>query len=94
MSTPEPMPRDFGLRWILWWGWCNAISILTTFQAVLAAVTLDPSLLPHDLVHYAMIANCVLTIVIAQTKKNSPPPPPPVQGQAYSTLIKQPKETA
>jgi hypothetical protein len=71
----EPMPRDFGWRWVLWMAWCNAISILATLQAVFAAITLDPTLLPHDVVHWIQIASLILLVIIAQLKKYNPPPP-------------------
>ena len=80
MSDPAPqMPRDFGWRWIAWIAWCNAISILSTSQAIFAALALDSdSFSPHAIRGY-MIANAVLTVIVSQIKKNRPPGPPPLQ---------------
>ena len=82
MSTPSPGPSYFGLRYILWLAWCNAITLLAVAQAALASVMLvsddgaDP-LFTHAQFRYIILANAILTAVVAQTKKSNPPPPSP-----------------
>jgi hypothetical protein len=90
MNTPaEDMPRDFGIRYILWVCWSNAITILMTLQGVFAAVLLvaendtskDP-LLPHTWVRWIVLGNAILTGVVAQIKRSNPPGPPPTKTPA------------
>jgi len=70
-----PIPTNFGPRYIAWWMWCNAISLLASIQAVFAGITLDPTLVDHQTFHVISICNLALIIVIAQVKKSNPPPP-------------------
>ena len=80
MNDPiPPMPLNFGLRYVLWIAWSNALTILMTLQAVFTMVTLDPTLVDHAVAHYCLVASCVLGIVIAQLKRNNPPGPPPTK---------------
>lgn len=79
MNQPDPVPRDFGWRYVAWFAWDNAVSILSTMQAVFQAVTLDPTLVSHNTVHWLSIGNLVLIVLIAQIKKNSPHSPPPLK---------------
>ena len=93
MSTPDPpMPRDFGLRYMIWIAWTNKLTILMALQALFTAVTLDPTLVNHQVAHWCLIVANVLGIVGAQYSRRNPIPPPPVQGQPISTIIKPPKE--
>ena len=78
MST-EPMPRDFGVRYVLWFAWCNAISILSIIQGSFAAAALMTDLFSHTTIRVYMVCNAVLSLIIAQVKRNSPPPPPPLK---------------
>jgi hypothetical protein len=79
----DPMPSDFGWKYMVWtawsglvyilkWAWANAITILMLVQGVLATLTLDPTLIPHDTFHYILIANAVLCAVLAQIKRPHP----------------------
>ena len=84
MNSPDPIPRDFGWRYILWMIWSNAITILAALQGIFASVLLvsdDPTnpMLPHTWVRWIVLGNAILTGVIAQVKRNSPPSPPPTQ---------------
>lgn len=77
--SDEPMPRDFGWRYILWALWSNAITALSILQGSFAAVLLavdDPSnpALSHNAVRWIVLGNAVLTGVLAQIKRNNPPP--------------------
>ena len=74
-----PLPPDFGLRYVLWFIWCNAITGLMIVQAIFASITLDPTLVPHNIFHYILLGNACLCAIIAQVKRNNPPPPPPLQ---------------
>jgi hypothetical protein len=85
MNNPDPVPRDFGWRYIAWMAWCNAITILAVLQGALASVLLavDDSaknpLLTHNEFRLVILGNAVLTGLIAQVKRNKPPGPPPVK---------------
>lgn len=80
-----PMPRDFGFRYIAWVMWCNAITGLQVIQTVTATVLLasDPTdphpLIPHMVLKSIVLANAVLSAVIAVVKRNFPPGPPPTK---------------
>lgn len=79
MSTPDPVPAYFSCRYVGWFLWSNAITGLMIVQGVFAALTLDPTLIPHDVFHWLLIGNAVLTGVIAQVKANRSPGPPPTK---------------
>jgi hypothetical protein len=68
------IPRDFGWRYILWWIWSNAITVLMIVQAAFATLTLDPTLIPHNVFHWLLVTNAVLCAILAQIKRNNPPP--------------------
>lgn len=67
-------PAWFGWRFVWWWLWGNAITVLMIVQAAISTLTLDPTLIPHDAFHYLLITNAVLCAILAQIKRNSPPP--------------------
>ena len=73
MSSTDPVPSYFSFRYIAWVAWSNAITIMAMLQAIFQAITLDPTLLPHEVVHWATIVSLILTIIVAQMKKNNPP---------------------
>ena len=75
-----PIPSNWGWRYLTWFIWCNAISILGTLQAVFTAITLDPTLVSHTAFHVISICNLVALVIIAQVKKNYPPSAPPTKG--------------
>lgn len=82
--SDEPMPRDFGWRYVLWALWCNSITALAIIQSALAAVLLvaddGPNpLIPHTAYRWIVLGNAIFTGVIAQIKRNNPPPPPPTK---------------
>lgn len=79
----EPMPGDFGWKYVLWtvwlgwiyfwkWVWSQAITILMVVQGTLAAITLDPTLIPHETFHWLLLGNAVLCAVLAQIKRTHP----------------------
>ena len=74
-----PMPRDFGWRYVWWFLWCNAITLLATAQGCFAALALMSDMFSHTTIRIYMAANAVLSILIAQIKKNNPPPPAPLK---------------
>ena len=80
MNNPDPVPTYFNLRYVLWFLWSNAITELMIVQVAVTAITLDPTIVSHNMFHYALIANAVLAAVVAQVKKNNPPSPPPTKG--------------
>ena len=71
MPMPQ-MPKDFSFRYVLWFVWCNMVSALAMAQGVLAALTLDPTLMSHDVFHWISLANAVLILVLAQIKRTGP----------------------
>jgi len=85
MNEPTPsIPRDFGWRYIGWAIWSNAVTILAILQGVAASVLLvadDPNnpMLSHNGFRYIMLANAILTGLVAQIKRNRPPGPPPTK---------------
>ena len=79
VSRSREVPRDFGWRFVLWAAWTNAITILATFQGVVAALMVDKEIFTHDTFRYLVIGNAVLTATIAQIKANKPPGPPPLK---------------
>jgi hypothetical protein len=69
-----PIPSNFGVRYVMWFLWCNAITALMITQAAFATLTLDPTLIPHNLTHWMLVGNAVLCAALAQIKRNTPPP--------------------
>ncbi len=83
MNQPDPVPpvpSNFGPRYVAWWLWCNAITILQSAQGVFAGLALASDMFSHNTVRVYMVTNAVLSIIIAQVKKNNPPSPPPTKG--------------
>ena len=68
------VPASFGARYIAWAIWSNAITLLMIVQAILATLTLDPTIMPHDEFHWLLVANAVLCAILAQIKRNTTPP--------------------
>jgi hypothetical protein len=67
-----PVPANFSFKYVMWFIWCNAVTILTTIQGVLAAITLDPTTIDHNVYHWIVISNAVLVVVLAQITRNKP----------------------
>jgi hypothetical protein len=82
MSQPDPVPRDFGWRYIAWLAWTNAVTILMVIQGVFATLALASDMFSHNTVRVYMVASAVLSAVVAQIKRNAPPPPPPTKDLA------------
>ena len=87
MNQPDPVPSNFGFRYVAWFIWLNSITALAILQGALASVMLladDSStnpLLSHTTWRMIVLANAILTGIIAQVKKNNPPSaPPPTKG--------------
>ena len=76
--TEDPIPRDFGWRYGLWFLWSNMLTILLTAQAIFLQLTLD-STLSRATIHWLLTGVNCLGLVIAQIKANRPPSPPPVK---------------
>lgn len=92
-DDPLPdIPPNFGFRYILWaawwnfyrgtgfvltFAWRNAITILSILSAIFAAITLDPTVVAHDVFHYILIGQMVLTAILAQIKRSPSAPLPP-----------------
>jgi hypothetical protein len=74
----SPVPTYFGWRYILWVIWSQAITGLMTLQAIFAALTLDPDLVPHNVFHWILIGNAVLCVAVAQIKRGNPVPDRPI----------------
>lgn len=72
--TEDPIPRDFGWRYGLWFLWSNMLTILLTAQAIFLQLTLD-STLSRATIHWLLTGVNCLGIVIAQIKANRPPSP-------------------
>jgi hypothetical protein len=66
------MPANFGWRYVLWFTWSHAITVLMVLQAIFATLTLDPTLVSHDVFHWLLITNAVLCAVLAQVKRDNP----------------------
>jgi len=92
LDGPPPIPTNFGLRyilWVAWWNfyrgtgitlsfiWAHAITILSIISAIFAAITLDPTVVDHDVFHYILIGQMVLTAILAQINRRPSPPIPP-----------------
>lgn len=76
MDEP-PIPANFGVKYVLWFLWCHAITVLMIVQAVLSAITLDPTLVSHEIFHWILIGNAVLCAVLAQINRKNPLAQPP-----------------
>lgn len=81
MNNPDPVPRDWGWRYITWLIWCNAITILAVAQGVFATLALASDMFSHTTIRVYMVANAILSALIAQIKRNNPPSPPPTKAQ-------------
>lgn len=83
--TDDPMPRDFGWRYVGWFLWSNAITGLAILQTATATILVasdpaDPNpLIPHMVLKAIVLANAVLSGIIAQVKRYNPPGPPPTK---------------
>ncbi len=71
---PDPVPTYFGFRFVMWWLWSNAITGLMILQAAFTALTLDPTLVPHETFHWILLGNSVLCAIVAQVKLTNPTP--------------------
>src|SRR5271169_4460209 len=65
-------PSYFGWRYIWWIIWSKAITILMIVQAAFTTLTLDPTLVPHNVFHWLLIANAMMVAVLAQIKREVP----------------------
>jgi hypothetical protein len=78
------MPSNFGLGYALrvtgWWLFCNPITVLASLQGIFQAITLDPTIVSHDAIHWISILNLALIVIIAQIRKGNTLPPPPSKG--------------
>jgi hypothetical protein len=72
--TKSGPPAGFGWKWVFWWIWKNAITVLMVVQFAVSAVTLDPTVLPPTVFHWTLIVNSVLCFILAQIKRDHPPP--------------------
>ena len=77
MNEPIPdVPKNFGIKyvaWVLcWFLWSNAISVLSVLGAVFTAITLDPTMVSHDVFHYILLGNFALTAILAQINRKRP----------------------
>jgi hypothetical protein len=70
----DPVPSYFGVRYVLWFLWSNAITMLMLVQGAFTALTLDPTLVSHTTFHWLLIGNAVICAALAQIKRNNPPP--------------------
>jgi hypothetical protein len=74
---PKPMPLDFGWKYVWWVAWSNAITILAIAQGTFATMALASDMFSHNTVRIYMVANAVMSAIIAQVKRNLPPGPHP-----------------
>lgn len=59
---------------IAWWAvWSNFITILASIQAIIATLMLNAEIFDHHTFRLMVIANAVLTAIVAQVKRNNPP---------------------
>ena len=86
MPMPQ-MPKEFSFKYVMWVLWCNAVTVLVTIQGVLAAITLDPTLMSHVIFHWVSIGNALLVIVLAQIERRGPK----VEDQDSAPLVQQPE---
>ena len=54
--------------------WSKAITILMIVQAAFTTLTLDPTLVPHNVFHWLLIINAVLVAILAQIRRDMPTP--------------------
>jgi hypothetical protein len=84
-GEPDPVPSYFGLRYIMWFLWCNAITLLSAVQLGVAALLLlatdDHALFTKTQFIWIAGSNAFLTGAIAVIKKNNPPSSAPTKGQ-------------
>ena len=74
----DPVPAYFSVRYVLWFMWSNAITLLMTLQTIVSALTLDQSLFPDKVLHWMLIANAALVATLANIRRNGPPPSRPL----------------
>ena len=74
-----PIPTNFGIKYIvvniLWWCWCNAVTVLSSIQGILLAFTLDPTLVDRTVLHWILITLTVLNVILAQINRKRPETP-------------------
>lgn len=80
----DPVPKYFSWRYIFWFCWVNALTILSTIQGSIAALLLAADdatnpLVSHRTYKLFVAANAILMVIVAQAKKNNPPGPPPTK---------------
>jgi hypothetical protein len=74
MSTPDPVPKWFNVRYIFWMVWSNAITILGGIQAALAALlaaTMDSAHPPisHEATLWITALNAGLIVILANINR-------------------------
>ena len=69
------------MNWrLIWWAlWSNMITLLATVQTIIAALMLEQDVFSHETFRKIVIANAILTAIVAQVKKNKPPGPRPTR---------------
>jgi hypothetical protein len=72
------MPKDFGIKWIVWLMYTNAVSIIMTLQLIFLYLSADNSI-PQQYVHWCLGVANILGIVVAQIKNRFPVPPRPLR---------------
>ena len=77
MNDPDPMPKDFGLKWVLWMAWSNAITILAVIQGAFASILLlsddgPDAMITHAQFRSAALINAVLVGILARIDRKRP----------------------
>jgi hypothetical protein len=72
--SDDPVPAYFSFRYVLWFMWSHAITLLMTVQVIFSALTIDPNAFSHTTFHWLLIINSVLVAVLAQIRRDNPPP--------------------
>jgi hypothetical protein len=71
-KAPQGVPAYFGWRYIFFWVWSHMITVLMIVQAAFTTLTLDPTLVSHNVFHGLLIANAVLVSILAQINRQMP----------------------
>lgn len=93
MNTPDPMPSNFGLKYIFWmtcrWVYFNPLTIFMTVQGILFQLALD-----NPTIHWLGTGASVIGVAIAQVRNKGKDYTVPVadtkRAQAIATLTTTP----
>lgn len=70
--TPDQIPKNFGCKYVAWFFWSHAVSILSIVQGVFATLSLATDMFSHNVVRGYMVANAITCAILANIDRRKP----------------------